>query len=109
MPQAIDLSFASPKISAFLPSSKPIAPPRNLFHSEESDHLDEAISSSVMFQPLTKNLHGLDSQGSGVLFKPTRGPFVTREFGTVTPASTHRSPVLFVRSTPFSFLVMPMA
>src|ERR1041384_4851559 len=109
MPQAIDLSFASPKISAFLPSSKPIAPPRNLCHCEESDRLDEAISSSGRFQPLTKNLHGLDSQGSGVLFKPTRGPFVTREFGTWTPASIHKPPARFVKSTPFSLLVIPIA
>jgi hypothetical protein len=27
IPQAIERSFARPKISAFLPSSKPIAPP----------------------------------------------------------------------------------
>src|SRR5215211_9319220 len=60
-------------------------------------------------QPLTKNLHGFDSHGSGVLFKPTRGPFVTRELGILMPASIHRLPVLFVRSTPFSILVIPIA
>src|SRR6266496_1961093 len=60
-------------------------------------------------QPFTRNLHGLDSHGSGVLFKPTRGPFVTRELGTLIPASIHKPPLASVKSTPFSLFVIPMA
>src|SRR5690349_16743374 len=63
----------------------------------------------LMFHPLTRNLHGLESHGSGVLFKPTRGPFVTSEFGTLMPVSIHKPLVRFVRSTPFSSLVIPIA
>jgi hypothetical protein len=68
-----------------------------------------AMTSIYIFQPLTKNLHGLESHGSGVLFKPTRGPFVTREFGTWTPASIHKPEFDSVRSTVFSLLVIPIA
>src|SRR5215213_5153446 len=105
MPQAIDLSFARPNTSAFLPSSKPIAPPFVLCHCERS----EAMTLDGIFQPLTKNLHGFESQGSGVLFKPTRGPFVTSEFGTLNPVSIHKPPPIPVKSTPFSLLVIPIA
>src|SRR5262245_40957705 len=63
----------------------------------------------LIFQPLTKNRHGFESHGSGVLFKPTRGPFVTKEFGTFIPASIHKPPVGSVKSTSFSLLVIPIA
>jgi hypothetical protein len=36
---------------------------------------------------LAKNRHGMDSHGSAVLFKPTRGPMVTLLSGTKIPAS----------------------
>lgn len=61
------------------------------------------------FQFLTLNLHGFDSHGSGVLFKPTLGLFVTSEFGTWTPASILNGEAGSVKSTVFSLLVIPIA
>src|SRR5258706_6927202 len=68
-----------------------------------------AMTCYTIFQPVTKNRQGLDSHGSGVLFKPTRGHFVTLLLGMNCPASIHKPEPVPVKSALFSLFVIPIA
>src|SRR5690349_7855695 len=93
IPQAMDLSLARPKTSAFFPVKSP------MFHSPWYLSLDcsslnieilimiseiistyDSIGKICLYSfrtPETRNLHGMLFHGSGTLYNPTRGPMVT--------------------------------